>query len=177
MHHSVVIPIYFWASREGGSMSREAMRKINFKMIAFYPRRPKVSEIHDDEVEVKFNQHLFIRANTLLEAGIPVFAGVPLISNIFEARSNCDCAWFQINQEGQEESLTLEIKAKTLISSKSVNQIQLTDFESIIDTQCKLLNGEDIIKIIRSFKRDFDSDFYTSIWGDTYKPIYFLIES
>jgi hypothetical protein len=175
--YPIVIPIYYWGSREGISISRGEMRIKSFRVMAFYPRRPKVTAIDDADIEVKFNQHLFVRTNALIAAGIPVLAGVPLISNIYEARSNCECAWFRINKGGQEESFAVQLNAVTLISGSAVDQIKLTDFESLIDSQCKLLTGEEIVKIIRSFRSDFDSGFYTGIWGDTYKPIYFLIES
>jgi len=173
--YPVVIPIYYWGSREGIALSRGIMRSKSLRVLAFYPRRPKVNAMGDHEIEVKFNQHLFIRANTLIDHGIPVLAGVPMITDIYEARSNCPCAWFRINKNGEEEKLAIPLQTEALISGNSVAQITLTDFESIIVSQCKFLYGEDIVKLIRSFKRDFESGFYTSIWGDTYKPIYFLI--
>lgn len=41
-HFSKVIPFHYWISREGGSLNKEFLIDKQLRIIALYPRRPKV---------------------------------------------------------------------------------------------------------------------------------------
>ena len=69
-----VIPLYFWATREGGIMARESLHPYQYKVIAVYPRRPKIDEVGAEANLIRLNDLLFDRAKTFGEKGIPVIA-------------------------------------------------------------------------------------------------------
>lgn len=94
--YSNIVPFYFWAAREGNSISQSCDTGEYLRLIAVYPRRPKVSHPHDSEILIKFNAVLFEKAREYEQFGIPVFAGVPRVSSIMDFRLNTPCTWFEI---------------------------------------------------------------------------------
>src|SRR5689334_19704016 len=88
-----VIPLYFWGSREGGRIGRNSITDL-VRVIALYPRRPKVSEPFQQVIEVKFNAHLFNRTWEFNQLGIPVFAGLPLVNCLNHFNFSTNCLWF-----------------------------------------------------------------------------------
>lgn len=92
-----VVPMYFWASREGDTMAREAFNGKEVRLVAVFPRRPKVFSPHDDHVLVKFNSSVLLHAHIARACGIAVLAGVPLVSDLSEFRIDSKCAWFIVH--------------------------------------------------------------------------------
>lgn len=86
-----IIPFYFWSTREGSSVS---LINIQIRLIAVFPRRPKVIYPGQDWVLVKFNDILFQTALVSKDKGIPVFSGVPLVSSMENMSLDAQCAWF-----------------------------------------------------------------------------------
>lgn len=91
-----VIPFYFLSTREGGHMSGACDPYDQIRVVNVFARRPKVDIPGQPTIEVKFNSTLFDVAHNSLNAGIPVFAGVPLVSSIMELSLAAHCAWFSL---------------------------------------------------------------------------------
>ena len=74
-----------------------------------YARRPKVRWPGDTQIEVKFNASLFARANWLSSQGVPVFAGVPCVSTLFDCTQRSRCRWFEliVSEEGHRDEFAL----------------------------------------------------------------------
>src|SRR5690348_2806966 len=77
-----ITPLYYWASREGSIMSRRAFEHKRVRVLAFYPRRPKVKSPGMGTILVKFNELLYNRSSYFHSKGIPVIAGVPLADSL-----------------------------------------------------------------------------------------------
>lgn len=88
-----VIPFYFWSTREGSSV---ATVEGDIRLLAVFPRRPKVIVPRQDSIMVKFNKILFETAQIFNEFGIPTFAGVPLVSSLDQLCLESRCAWFYL---------------------------------------------------------------------------------
>lgn len=67
--YSSVLPLFYWSSREGGSHGRDSLRFNNYKVIAVYPRRPKVLKVNSETICLTFNDILFdALKNSILSA-------------------------------------------------------------------------------------------------------------
>lgn len=89
-----VIPIYLWLNREGNSMGRQALEGMQIKLVAIFPRGPKVGYPGDERILVKFNSSILRQAFLARSVGIPVLAGVPLVSNLSIYRIDSKSLWF-----------------------------------------------------------------------------------
>ena len=89
-----VLPLYHYAGREGGNQSLASDRGLGLRTVAVFPRRPKVADPGDDEIEVKFNAILFDWARELDILGIPAVAFTPLVSSLFDLGSPFGLGWF-----------------------------------------------------------------------------------
>jgi hypothetical protein len=92
-----VAPVYFWATREGGRVGRESMNHHAVRIVAAFPRRPKVLHPGDGRILVKLNDVLFAAAHAGAEVGIPVLAGVPLVNDLASFSIGSPCSWFHIS--------------------------------------------------------------------------------
>lgn len=173
---SEVIPIFFWSTREGGSIARESLRGSEFLIVAMYARRPKVDVINQGYVDVKFNDTLFLRANHLQNNGIPVFAGVPIISNLRKFRLGLPCAWFKLNSSGNECTLRLPQENEMCNENNSVKQVNPKEIINIILSEAQYMGWDRVTQIIKSNRSPQLPDRYLyGIWGQLYKPVYFMI--
>jgi hypothetical protein len=170
-----IIPIYFWSSREGGKISRNCFAQNLLRIVALFPRRPKILLQRSSTIFVKFNDILFKRARKLEEMGIPVFAGVPLIASLDELSLNNKCSWFKINPNGQEEIIDLSSENPTLILTNSIKEISPSDVAEYVKSTSKLLLWSDCVAFFKSLRSHSDSVGYWPYLGDIYKPIYFLL--
>lgn len=93
---TVVVPIYFWSTREGSRLGEEGIKYSQVRVIAIFARRPKVSASHADIIMAKLNRELFVYAREARALGIPTLAGMPLISSLDQLRINCPCVWFRL---------------------------------------------------------------------------------
>ena len=86
-HGVQAFPFYFWSTREGNRVGVESGIGQGLRIAAIYPRRPKVRHAGDDRVLIKFNHSLFVAAREGEALGLPVLAGVPLVSSLFDLLS------------------------------------------------------------------------------------------
>jgi hypothetical protein len=95
---STIIPIYFWATREGSRIAAEGIGRQPVCVVTAYPRRPKIVNPEDSILLMKINAELLHAGSAGLDVGIPVFAGVPLASGLLQFSIDTPCSWF--HQEG-----------------------------------------------------------------------------
>lgn len=88
------VPMYLWLNREGNSMGQRTLKGRAVKLTAVFARRPKVTSPGDDHILVKFNSSILHHAFLARSFGIPVLAGVPLISDLSRFSIKAKCAWF-----------------------------------------------------------------------------------
>lgn len=173
--YETVVPIYFWHSREGGNISKDCFRNRAVRIVVLYPRRPKVANAYQLEIEVKFNEVLFEQSRQLKEKGIPVFAGVPLASSLDNFTVTTNCAWFKINPSGYEEIIQLPCDVPTQILSQNIRQVSEVEILSIINEDSSQLSWPKAIEFLRELRNRSSYVRFWSFMGDTYKPTYFLL--
>jgi hypothetical protein len=178
-----VIPIYFWATREGSRISRECTFGGKFRVVAVFPRRPKVLSPGDNRVFVKFNQQLFQSAHGAEEAGIPVLAGIPLVSSLMDFGLHCHYAWFQIRSKAiPQKDLIWEVDLDGNIMGENLNNVPIEgplDDDEILDivhTATSTLSWDETIERIRMVRPVSHGDTILSRFFDFgYKPTFFVM--
>ncbi len=169
-HFSKVIPIYYWATREGSSLGVAQLAGQNFTIVALYPRRPKLVNYQTDHVLVKINEQLFNFADLLAPAGIPVFAGSPMISSLNDLKNEVASAWFEIQPGGTEIQYRLDLPF-----DHGKHEFTLTEAEilELIGKEGRAISMDDFRKIIKEAN---SAIFPFFVYGrNVYKPVYFFI--
>jgi hypothetical protein len=103
-HHRRIIPLRFSSTREGARTADESMGDRRVKVLAAYARRPKVTHAGDETILIKLNSLLFASARAGAGFGIPVLAGVPLVSSLLHLSIGVPCAWFLLEPVEQADT-------------------------------------------------------------------------
>lgn len=171
-----VIPVYYWASREGGLLARKCLQDSRCLVVVFYARRPKVQHPQQDYIEIKFNDSLFLHAGRLEEIGITVFAGVPLISDLRHLHSEPPCAFFNVRPRGKECILHLnKIDAEIEIESTDAPKVNSEKILSLIAEKPTYQDWDKFIEADKKGKFNPYNPSRKGIYGQLYKPVYFII--
>jgi hypothetical protein len=173
-----ITPLYYWASREGGAMSNASFHNKSIKVIAMYPRRPKVKFPGAGIIQIKFNQLLFDRSSYLTSHGIPVLAGIPLADSLESIHSGTACNWFYLNPDGVEEIGILHLQNSNHFSSDNVRIINEEEIFELIESKAVVCTWPDTLLKIKEMRRIQTESFrrWSGISGDLYKPIYFVLQ-
>jgi hypothetical protein len=95
-HFRCVIPMFFWSTREGNKVAARGMENTTVRLLSVFPRRPKISLAQPDQITVKINEELLAYSRAGREIGVPVIAGVPLVSSFKGLRPDSPCCWFDL---------------------------------------------------------------------------------
>ncbi len=165
-------------------MGRESFEGKQTKLVAVFPCRPKVSFAGDDHILVKFNSSILRHAFLARSFGIPVFAGVPLVSDLSSFRIDSKCLWFILNgaRPGKGDvEIILSDRAELVDHLGPLNNVRgpasAGDILRDIKNVAKEDTWESWLKIIREIRmrqrRHGRQSFY---WLQaTYKPFYLVI--
>ena len=146
---STIIPIYFWATREGSRIAAEGMGRRHVRVVTAYPRRPKVVNPEDSILLLKINAELLLAGSAGLDLGIPVLAGVPLASGLLQFSIETTCSWFHIKGSSAGDH-DLEI----LVSLTGEAQEPSSSRPGVIGP----LTSEDLLSIVQSGAREMPWD-------------------
>lgn len=171
--YSLVIPIYYLATREGTAASVQGLEGCPVRLLTVFPRRPKVSPRDPTRIWMKLNAQILSYAKRSWQDRLPVIAGMPLARALRDLRSECECAWIDISciDEGAADD-TFPIPALRdhsgrwrRIDSKDILRLVAvtpeTDWETLSDT----------MRTIRSDSRIVNA----GPFGAAYRPFYILI--
>ena len=174
--YPVITPLYYWATREGGVMSRQSFVNKRVKMLAFYPRRPKVLQPGAGTIQVKFNGLLYHRSSYFYSKGIPVIAGVPLADSLDGLSLQTPCMWFELDPGGGENFLEIRLAARQ-ISGDAHRVLLPEDIISLIEQKSVVLTWPAALQIIKEMGRyaNYENRYWNRMSGDLYKPMYLLL--
>lgn len=165
-----VIPLFVWVTREGSNFARREMAGRKFRVCALFPRRPKIDR--DGKIFLKLNEQVLFAAENLHLIGIPVFAGIPILSHLTDLNVDCECNWYQLLPGGAGD-VTIPITSEVDEPySDFLNQIFINELSTNILRDAIIFEYGEAIEHIRFVKTNFSMGMYTSV----YKPIFFFME-
>lgn len=158
-------------------MSQQSFQDQNIKVLILYARRPKVEHIGSGRIEIKLNELLFRRTERYTNAGMPVIAGCPVADKLEKLQMGVPCIWLELTPGGYEEIITVNV-SRPVVQSQHVNTISRDDILNMI-AAAKTFSWHEALKVIDSVRREnivnTHENFRRGLFGDVYKPVYFLI--
>ena len=181
--HKRVVPIYFWSSREGGVISREIHSQRKLRLLAVFPRRPKIDITQSDIVYGKINDTLIRFSDVAQSFGIPTIFCFPIISSLVDISSDFECLWLTVrSKEYSDRQFNVHKKSlKISFNAKQENGIQLLNPFAILEmaSESKIYEWDEAIERIRILRKaTLGDERFSIMWfwgGHQYKPIYVLI--
>lgn len=158
--YRVVVPFFFWATREGATLSRQIGPRSKVRIISIFARRPKLLNPDDPRILVRFNEEIFRRARESEPSGIPVYAGVPFAHSYEELGNDPICLWFRIAAKLDPNSTngTVDIEVdssgdcRTTLPS-NLKQLQADDLSNDVMESTAELGWCDALDTLRSIRR------------------------
>ncbi len=172
-----IVPIYYWSTREGSRVSLET--SANVRVVALFPRRPKVSTSDQDHVLVKFNASLFDYTTNAADAGILVLAGVPLASSLLEL-IDCSTAWFHIRPSGPARDAFCRLslpdgEAIEDVSSNYLDRLRTSkEITRVVREETRRTSWSEAADNLRELRRkSFGERVFP--WASGYRPVHLVI--
>jgi len=165
-----VIPLYYWATREGSNRSLNTMIGVEFSVLALYSRRPKLSSGPTENISVKLNKSLFESARIFSNFGISVLAGSPLVRSICQLDSDANCVWFKV----QNSTDDLIICCDNSDFRRHELHIEESRIVNFIEHNSKIIDLQKL-KLATDEMRSLPGASFSFFSGSGYKPIYFLL--
>jgi hypothetical protein len=177
-----VVPFYFWSSREGSPVSRDCDSGVGVRLVSVFARRPKIMRGARDRIVMKINRELLEAANVAVRSGIPMFAGVPLVSSIFGFTLGARCGWFELTESDDAPSdaeIVIRLDGAVLERSRGTEAVigPLRDEEVIdrIQQGARTMTWTEGIEHLRAIRpsRSTDGGFFAAL--GTYRPFYLML--
>ena len=172
-YYPKITPLFYWATREGATISKGSFQWCDIRLLVVYARRPKVSFPDDPQVHIKLNQMLFTRANYFTQQGIPVIAGFPIANKLEDIHFATECAWVKIDPHSIEIEFDISVEDKHIENSR-LPLLGPEQIAGLIDESPRL-QWRSIIEKLDEFRRT--SPYFSQFsfgGGDPYRPIYIL---
>jgi hypothetical protein len=171
---SSVLPFFFWSTREGNATSRQTLIPESARVCAVFPRRPKLG--NRGSVVMKVNGELFDFASELSRAGVPVFAGVPLVSSLIQLAQGFDCNWYcLIASQRTCDDREVECDGGTnLIDGTLRGPLRQDEVVDIVEARSLTTTWQVMLETLRSIQKGEKLGGYHFRFGPVYKPVYFM---
>ncbi len=174
-----IVPLYFWSTREGSRIGRGSLCRWPVKIVAAFARRPKVSQPGDDSIIVKINAVLFDVAHTAAEIGVPVFAGVPLVSDLVSYSIGIQCSWFHVTsvpEQNVDRKFRLSLNGQPQCAEFPqgiAGPLSENSLVNIADSESHELDWMSALEAMRRIKSV--GGFRHPIFGGGYRPFFLLM--
>lgn len=172
----VVVPIYPWLTREGNNLSKSIHRQDKFKIVGFYPRRPKIN-LKNHKILIKINNEFLNGAKEASRINIPMIAGCPLARNLWELNEDTKCIWIKLT-DNTRSFYNIECVDEIPTEYKVIQREEILntnhDILNFVINGSKELDFENLIQAIQTI-RAHSSTVYFMGFG-SYKPVYFLLK-
>ena len=179
-HYQHIIPMFFWSTREGNTIAARTMSDVTVRLLTAFPRRPKITVTHPDRITMKVNQRLLAYSRAGAEMGVPVIAGIPLVSSFRDLRPDSPCAWYDLQPLSSEEGdCHIEMAADGSVVAET--PIRPTPSEPLTDASILALLAdsssypwEHAIETLRSLRHS-EPEFSGFPFFGGYRPFHFVL--
>lgn len=178
--YDFVTPIFPWMSREGSKISKRVHENEKFQILGLYPRRPKLAYAKNSEILININNDIKVGAESALEHGIPVVAGCPLASNLWELGREPDCMWIKLCKS-TSESYRVNMDAGRVKSISLQHKHIFNTNKDLINytiENCNFLSLPEALEAFKDIKMKSKQleFFHPMVFMGGYKPVYFLMK-
>lgn len=176
----VVTPVYFWKTREGNSLSNLIHKSELVRVLAMFPRRPKLKSPAEKAIWGKINRELFEYSRASFSAGIPAIAGLPLAHSLPELCENRAPMWILLANENPED-VVFEVEAinRKIVSVRPKEQnleiMGEVNIPIFVEKNASIMTWSEAIDAINILRREHFFGRFSFLGG--YKPIYFFVFS
>lgn len=164
-----VVPLVPWLNRETSKLSKDVHSQDHFKILALFPRRPKLPKNGNEQIFVTINHDLFVFKQFAEEYMVPVIAGCPVASNFWELSVCRRNVWLSITEEKTNNYLNL---IGDDFGKKLVEDLSILEIVELVN-RSKLFNMDRFSDFLNEAKYAMPRRF---LFGAKYKPVYFLIK-
>ncbi|EGQ8513478.1 hypothetical protein GQ852_24395 [Vibrio parahaemolyticus] len=154
----IVLPMFPWLTREFSNVAKSTHGFSSFRVLAMFPRRPKVSNC---DIYLTINSELSAFNKLAVEHGIMVVAGFPIARNLRELASCRECAWLRIDE-----------CYDYLEHVNKLDPMRLADEEILEEVLCSPDQSMDSLEMFIRYTRE---TLPRNFFGARYKPVYFLV--
>lgn len=172
-----IIPIYFWATREGNTLSNKLHSNLRVRILSVFPRRPKIESIDSDFIHGKLNTSILRFGEVAKSIGIPTIFCMPLIKSFIDISDNCKCLYLEVSKFNDcDIHFQVNCKSKAVsIESEHKSNITVLDKNDILEATSagEMMNWDIANQNMNQLRHANDE--YSSFWMGQYKPIYFII--
>lgn len=181
---SKTIPIYFWATREGNSLSAKIHNEQKLKVLAVFPRRPKLERKDFDFMYGKINASIIEFSEVSKSLGIPTIFYFPVIFSLVDIASNFPFFSMELLSYEQRDihfsvnNKTSEIHFKSNDKMR-INLLSDEDMMGIASNSKEISWNEALMKMNKlrhvNQRSKYGYGGFGFAWMSQYKPIYFLM--
>lgn len=157
-------------------MGVQSGRGLTARVIAIYPRRPKVLHTGDDHIAVKFNDSLFRAASIGEELRLPVMAGVPLASSLVKLALDARRMWFRLYPSGVGDAFVMVDLSEGIRHTEGSIRISVVPEDALLKlvlAETEPQPWEDIVRKLSIFKRLTRGP--TPWFGSGYAPFFVAV--
>jgi hypothetical protein len=173
-----LLPIFFWATREGNRTAIESMDHLSFRLLTCFARRPKVDPFLNEHLLMKINPELKQYHQACTPLGIPVLAGLPMIRSLSALRLTSVCNWFSLADfdcVDQPEFYVVVARdgTATLYESDDKLAVPLTtvEIENLV-RQSPQLSWNQAVSHLRDIRRMVARDTHRFVFFGVYRPFF-----
>lgn len=177
--YSSIVPIYFWATREGSRIAASGVEPRMVRLVTVFARRPKVQNPNDEMLLVKINARLVQAGELGRRFGSPVFVGVPLATNLLRFHIGTPCAWFYLAGSAHTEEdvyIRLSLKGERQNSHNNASLVQgvLTHKEILAEVSRNAgpMTWQSAVEVMKNL-RHAEGDYGWFMTG--YRPFFLII--
>jgi hypothetical protein len=181
-----LVPIFFWATREGNRTAHESMFGQQLRLMTCFARRPKVDHAAPNHLFMKINGELIYYRDVCAPLEIPVLAGLPMVKSLSGLRLNSSCNWFDLAKFDSSDQAEFYVRiasdgTATLGDSSPILQRPLTNpqIEELV-SKSPVLSWDRVVDHLRDIRRTVSErrvqDYgYSLPFIGGYKPFFLLV--
>lgn len=180
-HFGSAVPIFYWKTREGNSVSLKVHNGHFVKILAMFARRPKLTG-RKNWVSGKINFELLQFADAARSVGIPTIAGFPAVASLHGLYSDPPIFWLPVDQSdaGNLEFTTNIARSRPIPIDEEGRAIPTLSIEEVIievEEGAEVFSWDDAMSHISELRLEhYRGDSYFGFgWFGGYKPVYFLM--
>ena len=173
-----LLPMFFWATREGNRTAFESMRDFKLRLLTCFARRPKVDRFLNEHILMKINPELKQYHEVCSPLGIPVVAGLPMIRSLSSLRLTSVCNWFSLADFNCVDQAEFNVVVApdgtaTLYESdeKFATSLTTVEIENLI-RQCPPLSWDQAVSLLCDIRRMVSRNTRQFMFFGVYKPFF-----